>query len=309
MTPETVEDATRPTEAERTPVRRHPLESVLRGDALPHIWCPGCGIGVALGAFLQGLERAGIPREKRVIVSGIGCSSRVVYYARTDAYHTTHGRAIPFATGVKLANPSLHVTVFAGDGDMFAIGGNHFIHAARRNMDLMVVCINNFNYGMTGGQSGPTTPHDARTTTTPNGNFEIPFNLPQLAAAVGAVYVARWTTLDVRRLRDCFAEAAPKQGFRFVEVLAPCPVSFGKNNDIGSGLDEMDYYRGLEQIWGSAAGLPAPVERRETGDLAGTDISLHRPIIVGKFVDRARPTFTDSYAAVVAKGRAEKKSA
>jgi 2-oxoglutarate ferredoxin oxidoreductase subunit beta len=295
-------------ERETTPPRGHPLDSVLRADVLPHIWCPGCGIGVALGAFLQGLGRAGIPIEKRVIVGGIGCSSRVVYYAKADAYHTTHGRAIPFATGIKLANPSLHVTVFAGDGDLFAIGGNHFIHAARRNMDILVVCINNFNYGMTGGQSGPTTPHDAKTTTTPNGNFEIPFNLPQLAAAVGAVYVARWTTLDVRRLRDCFTEAAGKQGFRFVEVLAPCPVSFGKNNDIGSGLDEMDYYRGLEQIWGSPAGLPSRVEIRETGDFSGTDISLHRPIVVGKFVDRVRPTFLDSYKAVqqaAAKGKSK----
>jgi 2-oxoglutarate ferredoxin oxidoreductase subunit beta len=175
-------------------------------------------------------------------------------------------------------------------------------------MDLLVVCINNFNYGMTGGQSGPTTPHDARTTTTPNGNFEVPFNLPQLAAAVGAVYVARWTTLDVRRLRDCFAEVAGKQGFRFVEVLAPCPVSFGKNNDIGSGLDEMDYYRGLEHIW-EAAALPPQVEWHGTGDLSGTEISLHRPIVVGKFVDRVRPTFSDNYAAVIAKTRAEKKGA
>jgi 2-oxoglutarate ferredoxin oxidoreductase subunit beta len=307
MTPQSDDHTLRTPEMEHAPPRHHPLDSVLRSEVLPHIWCPGCGIGVALGAFLQGLDRAGIPLEKRVLVGGIGCSSRVVYYARADAYHTTHGRAIPFATGIKLANPSLHVTVFAGDGDLFAIGGNHFIHAARRNMDLLVVCINNFNYGMTGGQSGPTTPHDAKTTTTPSGNFEFPFNLPQLAAAVGAVYVARWTTLDVRRLRDCFTEAASKQGFRFVEVLAPCPVSFGKSNDIGSGLDEMDYYRGLERIWGSPGGLPSRVEVRETGDLTGTDISLHRPIIVGKFVDRARPTFLDNYKAVAtaaAKGKA-----
>jgi len=303
MIPAAQEHRERAPETESAPPRHHPLDSVLRSEVLPHIWCPGCGIGVALGAFLQGLDRASIPVEKRVIVGGIGCSSRVVYYARADTYHTTHGRAIPFATGIKLANPDLHVTVFAGDGDLFAIGGNHFIHAARRNMDLLVVCINNFNYGMTGGQAGPTTPHDAKTTTTPSGNFEFPFNLRQLAAAVGAVYVARWTTLDVRRLRDCFAEAAGRQGFRFVEVLAPCPVSFGKNNDIGSGLDEMDYYRGLEQVWGTPGGLPNRVEVRETGDLSGTEISLHRPIIVGKFVDRPRPTFLDNYKAAGAARR------
>jgi 2-oxoglutarate ferredoxin oxidoreductase subunit beta len=278
-------------------------------DRMPHIWCPGCGIGTTVNCFARALVESKVDLDKLCIVSGIGCTGRVAGYMNVDSFHTTHGRAIPFATGVKLANPSLHVTVFAGDGDLFAIGGNHFIHAARRNMDLLVVCINNFNYGMTGGQSGPTTPHDARTTTTPQGNFEVPFNLPQLAAAAGATYVARWTTLDVRRLRDCFAEAAGKRGFRFVEVLAPCPVSFGKNNDIGSGLDEMDYYRGLEQIWGSPAGLPAPVERRETGDLSGTEISLHRPIIVGKFVDRVRPTFEDNYRATAAKAHGERRGA
>jgi 2-oxoglutarate ferredoxin oxidoreductase subunit beta len=137
-------------------VRPHPYDHLLRSADLPTIWCPGCGIGTAVGALIYGFEQAAIPKEKRVIVGGIGCSSRIVFYAKTDAYHTTHGRTIPFATGIKLSNPSLNVVVFAGDGDLFAIGGNHFIHAARRNMDLLVVCINNFNYGMTGGQGGPT---------------------------------------------------------------------------------------------------------------------------------------------------------
>ena len=271
----------------------HPYDHLLRYEQLPHIWCPGCGIGTALGALLHGFEHASVPPEKRVIVSGIGCSSRVVYYARTDAYHTTHGRAIPFATGLKLANPDLKVVVFAGDGDLFAIGGNHFIHAARRNIDLLVVCINNFNYGMTGGQGGPTTPEGALSTTTPFGNAERPFNLPSLAAVVGATYVARWTTLDVRRLQATFTEVLTRHGFRFVEVLAPCPVSFGKTNKIGSGAEEMEYYQALEVL----------KSRVESTTPVGTDIILHQPIVVGKFVDYERETFRDRYAHLVAKAK------
>jgi 2-oxoglutarate ferredoxin oxidoreductase subunit beta len=246
-----------------------------------------------VGALIYGFEQAAVPKEKRVIVSGIGCSSRIVYYAKTDAYHTTHGRAIPFATGVKLTNPSLNVVVFAGDGDLFAIGGNHFIHAARRNMDLLVVCINNFTYGMTGGQGGPTTPPGALSTTTPYGNAEFPFNLPDLASAAGASYVARWTTLDVRRLRATFAEVLRRHGFRFVEVLAPCPVSFGKTNKIGSGVEEMEYYQGLEVL----------KTRVESTDIRNTDIELGKPIVVGTFLDRERETLHTRYARVVAKAR------
>ncbi len=275
------------------PAGPHPYDHLLRSEALPHIWCPGCGIGTALGALIYGFEQAPVPIEKRVIVGGIGCSSRVVYYAKTDAYHTTHGRAIPFATGLKLTNPSLSVVVFAGDGDLFAIGGNHFIHAARRNMDLLVVCINNFNYGMTGGQGGPTTPAGAFSTTTPYGNAEFPFNLPNLASAAGATFVARWTTLDVRRLRATFAQALRRHGFRFVEVLAPCPVSFGKTNKIGSGAEEMEYYEGLEVLR----------SRVESQEITNTDIELGKPIVVGTFVDRERETFRDRYARVITKAR------
>ena len=275
------------------PVGPHPYDHLLRSERLPTIWCPGCGIGTAVGALIYGFEQAAVPKEKRVIVGGIGCSSRIVFYAKTDAYHTTHGRTIPFATGVKLSNPSLNVVVFAGDGDLFAIGGNHFIHAARRNMDILVVCINNFNYGMTGGQGGPTTPAGAFSTTTPYGNPEFPFNLPNLASAAGATYVARWTTLDVRRLRTTFAEVLGRHGFRFVEVLAPCPVSFGKTNKIGSGVEEMEYYQGLEVL----------KSRVESQEIADTNIELGKPIVVGKFLDRERETFRDRYARVVAKAR------
>ncbi|MEO0277658.1 MAG: thiamine pyrophosphate-dependent enzyme, partial [candidate division WOR-3 bacterium] len=159
----------------------HPLEEYFRKERLPHIWCSGCGLGIAMSSLLYAIKELEIPREKIAIVSGIGCSGRVAGYVRVDSYHTTHGRPIAFATGLKIARPDLNVIVFSGDGDIAAIGGNHLIHAARRNMDITVICVNNFNYGMTGGQFGPTTPLEAITTTTPYGNFEYPFNLPHLA--------------------------------------------------------------------------------------------------------------------------------
>ncbi|HIJ20075.1 MAG TPA: 2-oxoacid:ferredoxin oxidoreductase subunit beta, partial [Deltaproteobacteria bacterium] len=206
----------------------HPLDSLLRTDRIPHIWCPGCGIGTAFSSCLIALKESGIDLGKTTMVSGIGCSGRGAGYVNLDSYHTTHGRAIPFATGMKLANPALNVVVFSGDGDLFAIGGNHFIHAARRNVDLTVVCVNNFNYGMTGGQVAATTPLYVKTTTTPMGNPDTPFNLPLLAYAAGATYVARWTILHTRDLTESIREAVLNRGFSFVEVLSPCPVNYGR---------------------------------------------------------------------------------
>ena len=164
-----------------------PLEDYLRVERLPHIWCPGCGLGTILAAFLRGLLESGLKPDKVAVVSGIGCTGRVAGYINLDSFHTTHGRAIAFATGLKLANPELKVVVFSGDGDLAAIGGNHLIHAGRRNIDMTVLCVNNFNYGMTGGQFGPTTPEMARSTTSRAGNIENPFNMPALAAATRAV--------------------------------------------------------------------------------------------------------------------------
>jgi 2-oxoglutarate ferredoxin oxidoreductase subunit beta len=207
-------------------ITAHPMAPFLRMDRIPHIWCPTCGIGTVVKCFATALERSNLDLDKVAICSGIGCTGRVAGYMNLDAFHTTHGRAIPFATGIKLSRPELLVTVFSGDGDLVGIGGNHFIHAARRNMDLLVVLVNNFIYGMTGGQNAPTTPLTARSSTMPFGNFERPFNLPYLAASCGASYVARWTSLHIRRLTKSFGEAIQRSGFRFIEVIAPCSTLY-----------------------------------------------------------------------------------
>jgi 2-oxoglutarate ferredoxin oxidoreductase subunit beta len=228
--------------------------------------------------------------DKIALVSGIGCSGRVAGYVRLDSFHTTHGRALPFATGLKLANPELNVVVFSGDGDLAAIGGNHLIHSARRNIDMTVICINNFNYGMTGGQLGPTTPLEARTATSPYGNFETPFNLPHLVAAAGATYIARWTVMHPRQLERSIAEAMVKPGFSFIEVLAPCPTVYGRMNKQGQGMDQLHAYQERCLV-------------RNGVDPREAEIDLHGAIIVGKFVDMSRPTFWDYYKKVLAKAQ------
>ncbi|MFC1933688.1 thiamine pyrophosphate-dependent enzyme [Chloroflexota bacterium] len=258
-------------------VENQTIEKYLRQDRLPHIFCSGCGIGSAMGCFFRAIDRAEIDPDKIAVVSGIGCSGRVAGYVKLDSFHTTHGRAIPFATGLKLANPELNVVVFSGDGDLAAIGGNHLIHAARRNITMTIICINNFNYGMTGGQVGPTSPLAARTTTTPYGNFEAPFNLPYLMSASGATYIARWTVLHARQLDRAIAEALVKPGFSFIEVIAPCPVVYGRMNKRPQGLDDMHYYQEKSVI-------------RNGSDPKDADIDLNGPIVVGKFVDIERPT-------------------
>ena len=261
---------------------KHPLDEIIRSDRMPHIWCPGCGIGIAMRCYAQAILDSGIPTDKQVVVSGIGCTGRAAGYMNIDSYHSTHGRAIPFAVGIKLANPDLSVTVFSGDGDLAAIGGNHLIHAARRNVDIKVICINNFNYGMTGGQSGPTTPKGARATTAPYGNPELPFNLPYLLAASGANYVSRWTTIHVRQIRDEILYSFKKPGFTFVEVLSPCPIGFGKSNQIEDGLEEMFLYKDRCVLV-------------QDGDVRaeelGIDLREDQKIYIGKFVERDQPPF------------------
>ncbi len=264
----------------QAPSWEHPVEPWLRRERLPHIWCPGCGIGIAVAAFVHALEEAEVDPARLAVVSGIGCTGRVAGYMRCDSFHTTHGRALPFAFGLHLANPALKVVVFSGDGDLVAIGGNHLIHAARRNADLTVFCVNNFTYGMTGGQSGPTTQVGARTSTTPYGAVEPPFNLPALIAAAGATYVARWTVLDLGRLRRSMVEVLTHTGFSFVEVVSPCPVYYGRRNRLGEAIDELRYYQDNTVVDNFAS-------------LTALDLALGEQITVGKFVDTQRPTYEE----------------
>ena len=258
----------------------HPIAPYLRMDRIPHIWCPTCGIGTVVKCYASALEKSGLDLDKVSIVSGIGCTGRVAGYMNLDAFHTTHGRAIPFATGLKLGRPELLVTVFSGDGDLSGIGGNHFIHSARRNMDMLVILVNNFIYGMTGGQNAPTTPLGARSSTMPYGNFERPFNLPHLAASCGATYVARWTCLQIRRLTNAFSEAIQRKGFRFIEVIAPCSTLYARLNKLGSGLDLMRFYHDNAEI-------------RHGEDTRNIDIGFQEKIICGRFVDEEKPTFSE----------------
>ena len=261
---------------------RHPKDILLREDRLPHIWCSGCGLGTVVNCLIGALFKAGVDLQNTAIVSGIGCTGRVAGYVKLDSFHTTHGRAIPFATGLKLANPDLKVIVVSGDGDLIAIGGNHFIHAARRNMDMTVLCVNNFNYGMTGGQSGPTTPTSARTSTTRTGNLEHPFNVPSLAAGSGATYVARWTVLHVRRLENAIQEAVDHRGFSVVEAISPCPTLFGRMNREPDAQQTLAYYQEKSIIQHGANPMEASI------DLGGE-------ITVGKFLQVEKPTFLDHY--------------
>ena len=255
----------------------HPLSKYLREAMMPHIWCSGCGNGIILNCFVHAVDELQIDLKKLVVVSGIGCIGRAAGYVNTNSFHTTHGRPIAFATGVKLANPDLEVVVISGDGDLFAIGGNHFIHAARRNIGIKVICANNFNYGMTGGQQGPTTLLDAFTTTTPYGNIEHPFNLVHLAAASGATYVARWTTLHVRRLTQSIKKMLQKEGFSFIEVVSPCPEIFGRRNKMRTGLQMMEWFKKVSVV-------------EHFSDPAKAEITPER-IVVGEFVDMEKPCY------------------
>jgi 2-oxoglutarate ferredoxin oxidoreductase subunit beta len=261
-----------------TPTEDHPMAPFLRMDRIPHIWCATCGIGIVVKCFAQALEKEKRDLDRVAVVSGIGCTGRVAGYVKLDSFHTTHGRSIPFATGLKLARPEMEVVLFSGDGDLLAIGGNHFIHAARRNMDLLVVLVNNFIYGMTGGQVAPTTPQGANTSTTPYGAYEPPFNVPHLAKACGASYVARWTVLHVRRLEKAMREALNRKGFRVIEVIAPCSTLYARRNRLGSGFDLMKFYHDNCEI-------------RHGADTEEADIGYQEKILLGRFVDRQRPTW------------------
>jgi len=263
-------------------VQHHLNDDVIRSERLPNIWCPGCGIGIVVGAYVKAIQKSTIPRDRHISISGIGCTGRVSGYLNLDSYHTTHGRAIAFATGMAVVRPELEITVIAGDGDLGVIGGNHLIHAARRNVDLNVIMVNNFNYGMTGGQHGGTTPLGAKTHTSPYGNIETPFNIPYLVAAAGASFVARWTAIHVRQITAAISRMMEVKGFAFMEVLSPCPPTFGEFNGFPDALDMMEYFRDKSVVDHSA-------------DLSKIDVTA-RPedeVVVGNFIDRRRPSYQE----------------
>lgn len=253
----------------------------LRNGVLPHMWCPGCGIGVMLGALLRSFEELGYERADTVVVTGIGCTGKADDYLTTNALHTTHGRALSFATGIKAFNPKLHVVVLMGDGDSVTIGGNHFIHAARRNIDLTAIVINNFNYGMTGGQFSGTTPCGAFTQTSVYGNPERGIDICRLADVAGANYVARSTPYHVWDLQQNITEALTTKGFSVVEIYSPCPTHFGKNNSMKETRDMLEFFK--------TQALPVDAFNR----LSPAEQAGHFPI--GRMVRRDDPDFTSQY--------------
>ena len=242
------------------------------------------------------MENAEIDITKTVFVSGIGCSSRLPGYVRADGLHTTHGRALAFATGIHAANPDLHIIVFTGDGDCVGIGGNHFIHAIRRNIDVTVVAVNNFTYGMTGGQLAPTTPRFAYTTTSPYGNVEHPFDMSLLAVAAGAPYVARWSVTHPYMPIKSIEKGLKRRGFAFIELLAPCPTAYGRYNNLRD-IDEMwRWYKEnviLIEEYGRVMKYGTEEEKEEA----------QKKITIGEFIDIEKPEFMDEWKLLVERTR------
>lgn len=218
-------------------------DKYLRVDRLPHIWCPGCGHGIIFKAMLRAVHALSIEKDDVMLVSGIGCASRLPGYADFNTLHTTHGRALPFATGIKVVKPHLNVIITTGDGDAVAIGGNHFIHTCRRNIDMTLIIFNNSIYGMTGGQVSPTTPFRAFASTAPYGNLSHHFDFVKLASGAGATFVARSTTYHVKLLERVIREAIEHRGFSVVEVLEDCPTAYGRRNKFRSAVEMMKFWK------------------------------------------------------------------
>ena len=260
----------------------HIIHKYLRSSKrFPHIWCPGCGIGILLGALIRAIDRSGYSKDDIVLISGIGCSGRLPTYVDFNTLHTTHGRALTFATGIKLAKPALKVIVVMGDGDAIAIGGNHFIHAARRNVDITAIIINNQTYGMTGGQCSPTTPFGNITSSSPYGNLESPFDICRLADAAGAAFVGRSTVYHTRLLEKVIGKSLRKDGFSVVEVISHCTTYFGRQTGIDSPVEMMKWQR-------DNAIRVEKAKRLEEED-------LRQKVVIGVLVDREAPTYHEEY--------------
>jgi len=266
---------------------RHRLMNYVREEIMPHRFCSGCGCGTVLNAFTNAVEGIDLDPVKMVCVSGIGCSSWIPSpYFKSDTLHTTHGRPIAFATGVKVMRPDLTVVVIAGDGDVAGIGGNHLIHAARRNIDLSVFMVNNMIYGMTGGQVAPTTPSGVVTTTTPHRNVEPPFRVADLVVAAGASYVARWTTYNVFPLMESMQNAMTRKGFSFIEIISQCPENYGRRIGLRTAIDFLNMFKEKSIRVEKARGM-SPDELKDR-------------IVIGKLCDEQRPEYVTELHKVTA---------
>jgi 2-oxoglutarate ferredoxin oxidoreductase subunit beta len=263
------------------------LQKLRKNKKFPTIWCSGCGIGVVMGALIRAIDHLGLDNDQVALVAGIGCTARMPVYMDFNTLHTTHGRALAFATGLKIARPDMKVIAIMGDGDALAIGGNHFIHAARRNLGITALVVNNSIYGMTGGQYSPTTPLGGRATTAPYGNIEPPFPICDLAVAAGATYVARSTVYHALELDKYLAEAISRDGFSVVEAVSYCHTTYGRLNKLGTAADMM---RSLKDnsIPQSALDRLTPEEK-----------AANTKIVRGKFIDTPRPQYTQVYSNLI----------
>ena len=271
------------------PSEEHFARKYLREEVLPSTFCSGCGCGTVINCFLKAAEEEGHKDLKDfVFCSGIGCSSWIPSpYMKADSIHVTHGRSIPVALGLKLVRPELNVVVFGGDGDIAAIGLNHLLHAARRNLEVVVIMVNNMIYGMTGGQAAPTTPLGVVTTTTPYGTFEYPLDVSSLMVSAGASYVARWTTYHVVQLKEAMRKALRKRGFSFLEVVSQCPPIYGRRIGMESATQILNWFRSSSVALNRARNM----KKKE----------LTNRIVVGELVDTDKPTLLENIHKVLEK--------
>jgi len=267
--------------------RSETLQKLRRNKKFPTIWCSGCGIGVVMGALIRAIDHLGLKNDDVALVAGIGCTARMPIYLDFNTLHTTHGRALAFATGLKIARPDMKVIAIMGDGDALAIGGNHFIHAARRNIGITAIIVNNFIYGMTGGQYSPTTPLNGRATTAPYGNIEPPFPICDLAASAGASYVARSTVYHALELDKFISEAIAKDGFSVVEAVSYCHTTFGRLNKLGTAADMM---RALKDN---------SLSQTAYGRLSPEEQVSNTKIVRGNFINVDRPQYTAVYSNLI----------
>ena len=267
------------------------INSAFRMDKLPHIWCPGCGHGIIMRSLAKAIDNLNLDKDKVCIVSGIGCSSRAPGYMDFNTLHTTHGRALAFATGIKLANPELEVIVISGDGDCSAIGGNHLIHACRRNIGITTIVFNNNIYGMTGGQYSPTTPTNDYGTTAPFGNIDRPFDICKLSDAAGATYVARGTAYHANQLIKLIEKAISNKGFSLVDAISVCPTYYGRKNKKGSVVNMLNSLK--DSTIDVKVAEKLPIEK------------VNGKLLIGEFKNNTAPEYTDEYRKIIDKYKKE----